>query len=54
MFFGTSAALTGDNNPSSVRALDMSDIDGSEAVRLVARWSAGVQVGVGADITYHS
>ena len=54
MFFGTSTALTGDNNPSSVRALDMSDIDGSEAVRLVARWSAGVQVGVGADITYHS
>ena len=37
-----------------VKVLDMSGVDGSQNVRLVARWTAGVQVGVDADFTYQS
>ena len=53
MFFGTSTALDMDFND-EVKALDMSELDGSSNVRMVSRWTAGIQVGVGGDITYHS
>ena len=33
-----------------VRTIDMSPIDGSDNVRFIMRYAAGVQVGVGADI----
>ena len=34
--------------------MDMSNLDGSDNMRLVARYSAGVQTGVGADIVRQS
>ena len=46
LFFGT--ALKSDFN--EVRVLDMSDLDGSQNVRFVMRYAAGVQFGVGSDI----
>ena len=52
LFFGTSTALDMDFN--EVKVLDMSALDGSQNVRLVSRWTAGVQVGVDADFTYQS
>lgn len=52
LFFGTSTALDMDFN--EVKVLDMSELDGSQNVRMVARWTAGVQVGVPADFTYQS
>jgi len=32
--------------------MDMSALDGSDNMRLVARYSGGVQLGVGADIVH--
>ena len=52
LFFGTSTDLDMDFNEVSV--LDMKPLDGSQNIRLVARWTAGVQVGVAADFTYQS
>jgi hypothetical protein len=52
LFFGTSTDLDMDFN--EVKVLDMSGLDGSQNVRLVSRWTAGVQVGVDADFTYQS
>jgi len=52
LFFGTSTKLDMDFNEVSV--LDMKPLDGSQNIRLVARWTAGVQVGVAADFTYQS
>ena len=46
LFFGT--ALKADFN--EVRVLDMADLDGSQNVRFVMRYAAGVQFGVGGDI----
>jgi hypothetical protein len=37
-----------------IKIIDMSDIDGSQNVRFVARFTAGVQIGIGSDITYYS
>lgn len=37
-------------NLTEVRTIDMSPIDGSDNVRFIMRYAAGVQVGVGADI----
>jgi hypothetical protein len=34
--------------------MDMAQLDGSDNMRLVARYSAGVQTGVGADIVRQS
>ena len=31
----------------------MSDIDGSQNFRLVARYTAGTQIGIGQDIVYY-
>ena len=50
LFFGTSLA----SDLTEVRILDMADLDGSDNVRMVAKWTAGVQVGVASDFTYQS
>lgn len=47
LFFGT--GLLADHN--EVKVLDMSDLDGSDNVRVVMRFSAGVQYGIIEDIT---
>ena len=46
LFFGT--GLLADHN--EVKVLDMSDLDGSDNVRVVMRFTAGVQVGVIEDV----
>jgi hypothetical protein len=50
LFFGT--GLLNDRN--EVKVIDMSDIDGSQNVRVVMRYTAGVQTGIGSDIVYLS
>jgi len=45
LFFGTDLI----SDP-SIKLMDMAALDGSDNMRLVARYSAGVQTGVGADI----
>lgn len=50
LFFGT--GLISDHN--EVKLLDMSDLDGSMNVRVVMRFTAGVQHGIGADIVYYT
>jgi hypothetical protein len=50
LFFGT--GLLSDHN--EVKLLDMSDLDGSMNVRVVMRFTAGVQYGIGADIVYYT
>ena len=46
LFFGTD--LLSDNT--NIKMLDMTDLDGSDNLRVVAKFSGGVQVGVGSDI----
>jgi len=50
LFFGTD--LISDH--SEIRMLDLSDITGSDVVRVVAKFTGGVQHGIGADIVYQS
>jgi hypothetical protein len=50
LFFGT--GLLADSN--EVKLLDMADLDGSQNVRVVMRYTAGVQIGIGADIVYYA
>ena len=50
LFFGT--GLLDDRN--EVKLIDMADIDGSQNVRVVMRYTAGVQFGIGADIVLYS
>lgn len=50
LFFGT--GLMGDHN--EVKLLDMADLDGSQNVRVIMRFTAGVQIGIGADIVYYT
>lgn len=50
LFFGT--GLLDDRN--EVKVIDMSDVDGSQNVRVVMRYTAGVQTGVGSDIVLYS
>ena len=50
LFFGT--GLLSDRN--EVKVIDMADIDGSKNVRVVMRFTAGVQIGVGADVVLYS
>jgi len=45
LFFGTSLQ----SDLSEVRMLDMAELDGSDNLRMVAKWTAGVQVGVPSD-----
>jgi len=51
-FFGTSTKL--DMDYTSLKVLDMSDLDGSNNIRMVAKWTAGVQTGVASDFTFQS
>ena len=50
LFFGT--GLLADHN--EVKLIDMADLDGSQNVRVVMRFTAGVQYGIGADIVYYT
>jgi hypothetical protein len=51
LYFGT--GLLSDHN--EVKLLDMSDLDGSQNVRVVMRYTAGVQYGISSDIVlYHA
>lgn len=50
LFYGTD--LISDNT--EVKMLDMANLDGSDNIRLIAKFSSGVQTGVGADIVYLS
>jgi len=47
MFFGTDLL----SDATRIQLLDMANLDGSDNMRMVARYSAGVQTGIGADIT---
>jgi hypothetical protein len=48
LFFGT--GLLSDYN--TVKVIDMADIDGSQNYRIIMRYTAGTQFGVGQDIVY--
>ena len=50
LFFGTD--LISDH--SEIKMLDLSDITGSDVVRVVAKFTGGVQHGIGADIVHQS
>lgn len=51
LYFGT--GLLSDHN--EVKVLDMADLDGSQNCRVIMRYSAGVQYGIGGDIVlYHA
>jgi hypothetical protein len=50
LFFGTDLL----SDATRIDLLDMSTLDGSDNIRMVARYSAGVQSGVGADIVRQS
>ena len=49
LFFGT--GLMSDYN--EVRVLDMANIDGSQNYRIIMRYTAGTQFGIGSDIVYY-
>ena len=42
------------NDSQEVKLLDMSDLDGSQNVRVIMRYTAGVQYGIGSDIVLYS
>lgn len=50
LFFGT--GLLSDRN--EVRVLDMADLDGSQNFRVIMRYTAGTQFGIGQDIVYYA
>jgi len=50
LYFGT--GLLSDHN--EVKVIDMADIDGSQNVRIVMRYTAGVQYGLGSEIVYYT
>jgi len=50
LFFGT--GLLADHN--EVKLIDMADLDGSQNVRVVMRFTAGVQYGIGSDIVLYN
>ena len=50
LFFGT--GLMSDQQ--EVKVIDMADLDGSQNVRVVMRFTAGVQYGIGSDIVLYS
>jgi len=49
LFFGT--GLLDDRN--EVRVIDMAPLDGSQNYRIVMRYTAGVQLGIGADVVLY-
>ena len=50
MFFGTDLL----SDATRITLMDMAALDGSDNMRLVARYSGGVQLGIGADIVHQS
>lgn len=50
LYFGT--GLLADHN--EVKVIDMADLDGSQNVRIVMRYTAGVQYGVGSEIVLYT
>tara|TARA_R100000781_G_scaffold92092_1_gene57044 strand:+ start:26698 stop:27621 length:924 start_codon:yes stop_codon:yes gene_type:complete len=50
LFYGTDLL----SDATRITLMDMAALDGSDNMRLVARWSGGVQTGVGADIVRQS
>jgi hypothetical protein len=50
LFFGT--GLLSDHN--EVKVIDMADLDGSQNVRVVMRFTSGVQYGIGSEIVLYS
>lgn len=50
LFFGT--GLLADHN--EVKLLDMADLDGSQNVRVIMRFTAGIQYGLGSEIVLYS
>ena len=50
LYFGT--GLLSDHN--EVKVIDMADLDGSQNVRIVMRFTAAVQYGIGSDIVLYS
>ena len=48
LYFGT--GLLSDHN--EVKVIDMGDLDGSQNVRVIMRFTSGVQYGIGSDIVY--
>ena len=51
LFFGTDVIS---DQTANIKLMDMSALDGSDNMRLVARYSGGVQLGIGADIVHQS
>lgn len=49
LWFGTGIL----NDTNTVKVLDMAELDGSDNVRFIAKWSAGVQYGIGSEIVYY-
>ena len=50
LYFGT--GLLNDNQ--QVKVIDMSDIDGSQNVRMIMRFTSGVQFGIASDIVEYA
>ena len=50
LYFGTGLL----NDSQLVKVLDMGDLDGSQNVRVIMRYTAGVQYGIGADCVLYS
>jgi hypothetical protein len=50
LYFGTGLL----NNQNEVKVIDMEDIDGSQNVRVVARFTAAVQYGIGSEIVLYT
>jgi hypothetical protein len=50
LYFGTGLL----NNMNEVKVIDMQDIDGSQNVRMIMRFSAAVQYGISEDLVYYS
>lgn len=50
LYFGTGLL----NNMQEVKVIDLQDIDGSQNVRFVMRFTAGVQYGISEDLVYYS
>ena len=50
MFFGTDLI----SDATRIQLMDMSKLDGSDNMRLVARFSGGVQTAIGGDVVFTS
>ncbi len=50
LYFGTGLL----NNMNEVKVLDMQDLDGSQNVRMIMRFTSGVQFGIASDIVEYA